>query len=122
MEISLPEIIDRISIIKLKIENAKDNVIKGDLKRELKEFEKALVDFEKKGIIIKEEWLDELHHINKHQWELEENMNAAKNNGPDLKEMGRVYTEIQISNKKRVAIKNRISEETGYGFKDIEIN
>ena len=40
MEISLPEIIDRITILKLKIENGG-----ADFKEELEEYQKALKEF-----------------------------------------------------------------------------
>jgi|SRR3989338_7967878 len=117
MEISLPEIIDRITILKLKIENGG-----ADFKEELEEYQKALKEFEDRGVKINPEWINELYERNKYQWGLESSLRKLKEKKEDLKEMGKLYIELQISNKKRVAIKNRIAENSGSGFKDIKIN
>ena len=56
---SLPEMLDRMSIVKLKIER----IGEPHLKQEYGEYEKAIKDFEKKGIKTKKEWLEELYKI-----------------------------------------------------------
>jgi len=118
MEIPPAEVIDRMSIVKLKIER----IGELHLQKEFEELQKAVEEFEQKDIKIKSEWFEELYVINGAQWDLESRMRKAKENGPDFIEMGKIYIELQKSNKKRVAVKNKISEETGQGFKDIKIN
>lgn len=120
MEVPLPEIIDRISILKLKIERG-NHEAKRFFEKELEEYRKALKEFEEKGIKIKRDWGKRLYIINKFQWNLESEMNNARKE-ENLEKMGQIYIELQISNKKRVSVKNRIAEETGEGFKDIKVN
>ncbi len=117
MEIPLPEIIDRISILKLKIKNGKN----PEFDEELKVCEKAIKEFREKGYKIKEEWFEELYEINKNQWDLESLLKKTKEKN-NLEEVGKIYIKLQLSNKKRVAVKNRIVEETGSGFHDIRVN
>jgi len=118
MEVSPVEVVDRFSIVKLKSER-----IGGDeIKEELEEYGKAIENFRVNGIEIKQEWVDKLYEINGKQWDLENEMRKAKENGPDLKKMGQVYIEIQKSNKRRTSVKNEIAESTKLGFRDIEVN
>jgi len=121
MEISLPEIIDRITILKLKIENSRGLEIKSSFEKELQEYEKALKEFEEKGVEIKQEWVNKLYEINEDQWNLESLINKIKQE-KNLEELGKIYVKLHISNKKRVVVKNEIAKKTGSGFKDIKVN
>lgn len=118
MEISLSEMLDRMSILKLKIERIKEE----HLNEEMREYEKALKEFEAKGIIIKKQWLDDLYDLNKQIWDLESDIRKGKEGELGLEEVGRRAIAIRDINKKRVAIKNKITEETGLGFKDVKMN
>ena len=123
MEVTLPELIDKWSILKLKIENTQNFEQLRNLKKELVIIEKATNEFRKKGLNIKKEWLDKLYDFNKEGWVLYDKMaQEEKKENPDFKEMGRIYISMQITNKKRVAVKNQITEETGEGFKDVKVN
>ncbi len=122
MKVPLPEIIDRMSILKLKIEYSKNSDLTKEFEKELRECESSVSEFEKEGLKIKQEWIDRLYEINKYQWGLESSMRKLKEEGKNFKEIGKLYIELQMSNKRRVAVKNQISEETGSGFKDININ
>jgi len=122
MEATLPEILDKISILKIKLEHAEADV-KINLFSELDECIKSLRLFEDKGIKVKQEWSGALYDANKEGWELYDRMaREEKKENPDFVEMGRIYIDMQIANKKRVAVKNQITEETGEGFKDVKIN
>ena len=114
----LPEIIDRMSIVKLKIER----IGEPHLKKELEEYKKAIKEFENKDIKIKEKWFDELYEINRKIWDLEADIRKGKENLLGLEEVGRRAIAIRELNKKRIAIKNQIVEETGSGFKDVKMN
>jgi hypothetical protein len=122
MEIPLSELIDKASIIKIKIEKASDKKMIMELKKELQEYQNSINVFSKRGVKVDDSWFTRLYEINKGQWELESEMNKARNNGPQLSQMGRLYIKLQQSNKKRVAVKNEIAEKTGIGYKDIKIN
>ena len=125
MEFLLPDIIDKITIVKLKIEK----VGEPHLNEELAEYEKALKEFEDKGIQIKQEWFDELSRINRGIWDLEYDARvitlaedvweaAEKNFGfEELGRRARLITQFVLE---RSAIKNKIAEETGCGFKEIK--
>lgn len=111
------EVIDRWSIVKLKCER----IGGANLDKELSEYQQAINELKKQAIKIDDSWLEELYNINKAQWDLESEMRQCQEKG-DLVGMGKVYIEIQKSNKRRVAVKSKIIESTGLGFKDIKMN
>ena len=118
MEWSPADIIDRMSIVKLKIEK----IGNPDSVKELEALQSALDEFEREGVVIKKKWLDELYLINREEWNLLEKMNDERKNGENFEKIGRLYIETEFVNKKRAEAKNRIIEETGVGFKEIKKN
>ena len=112
MDLPLADIIDRITILRLKIERTQSQ----DVKNELMECEKAVKEFESKGIKIKQEWLEELSKHNKDFWDQVIALKEAEKK-LDFKEMGKMYIKQRIANKKRVELKNKITQETNTGFK-----
>ena len=118
MEMPLAEVLDRLSILRLKIERINE----WHLKKEQDAFNLAIQEFKNKGIKIKEEWLEELYKINSKIWYLEADIRKGKENDLGLEEVGRRAIEIRNLNRERVAMKNKIIEETGIGFKDVKIN
>ena len=127
MEVPLPEIIDRISIAKLKIERVGEPA----LQKELEEYMKALEEFKRKGIKIKQEWLDKLYDINGKIWDLEWDVRVVVNSENPwkeaeekigFKELGRRALLVEKLMKERIAAKNEISEETKSGFKEVKID
>ena len=118
MEIPLSEVLDRMSILKLKIER----IGEPHLIEEMETYEKALKEFELKGVIIKQEWIDELYNINSQIWDLESDIRKGKEGELGLEEVGRRAIMIRDKNKLRVGMKNKIVEETGLGFKDVKVN
>jgi hypothetical protein len=118
MEVSPAEIADRLSIVKLKIER----IDEPSLQNEFEALKKAVEDFRKRGVIIKEEWINDLYKINGEEWDLLEKMNTERKKGKDYAKIGQIYLETEMVNKKRAEIKNKIVEETGSGFKEIKKN
>lgn len=119
MEISPAEIIDRISILKLKIERIKDS----RLINEFNALNQAIEEFKNKGIIIEDEWINELYEINKEEWDLLDLMNQErKNEFINYEKIGKLYLKTELVNKKRSEAKNKIIEKTGKGFKEIKKN
>jgi len=118
MEMPLPEILDRLSIIKLKIER----IGEPHLIKEKEEYERAVKEFEKRGVIIDKNWLNSLYEINGKIWDLESDIRKGKENELGLEEVGRRAILIREWNKKRVGIKNKIVEQTNSGFRDVKMN
>jgi hypothetical protein len=118
MEMPLPEILDRLSIIKLKIER----IGEPHLIKEKEEYEKAIKEFEEKGVKINPEWLEELYQFNGQIWDLESDIRKGKEGELGLEEVGRRAIAIRAINMKRIAVKNKIVEETGIGFRDVKMN
>jgi len=118
MEMPLPEILDRMSIIKLKIER----IGEPHLKKEYEEYKKALEEFKGKGGIIDKNWLENLYEINKKIWDFESAIRQGKEGELGLEEVGRRALAIRDLNKERISVKNEIVEKTGIGFKDIKMN
>lgn len=119
MEIQPADLMDKMSILKLKIEKTGDS----HLKKEYEEYKKALEEFQKQGVEIDPEWLLELYLANKEQWDIYSELNFEKNEEEiDYERIGRLYIAVEKSNKKRVAIKNEIVNVSGKGFRDIKMN
>lgn len=120
MEMPLPEILDRLSILNLKIER----IGEPHLQVEFQAYADTLREYEKKGIssIKMNEWLTDLQIINGRIWDLESDIRKGKEGELGLEEVGRRAIVIRELNKQRVAIKNKIVEETGIGFRDVKMN
>ncbi len=118
MEQPLAEVIDRLTIVKLKVERIKTE----DKTKEYQHYLKGLENFKKKGIEIKQEWIDKLYEANAKIWDLEHDIRKGKDGELGLDEIGRRALQIRDINKVRISIKNEIVEATGSGFKDIKMN
>jgi hypothetical protein len=118
MRFSIAEIIDRMSILKLKIEHFDE----PRLKIEYADFEKALDDYKKEGFIVQKEWLEELYDINRKIWDLEADIRNGCEGKFSLEEVGRRALKIRDHNKERIAAKNKIINETGLGYKEVKVN
>ncbi len=126
MQVSLPEIIDRLSIVKLKIER----IGEPHLKKEYEIYLIALKEFEKIGIKVNKKWIDKLYKINGQIWDLEWDVRKVVNfENPwkeaeeklGFEELGRRALEVEKLMKERIEVKNEISKETGSGFEEIKI-
>ena len=118
MEMPLAEVIDRFVIVRLKTERIKTE----DKRDEYEHYEKVLEEYRKKGINIKQEWIEKLYEANGKIWDLESDIRKGKEGLLGLEEVGRRAIKIREANKIRISIKNEIVEATGSGFKDIKMN
>lgn len=118
MEMPLPELLDRLVIVRLKAERIGDK----EKEEELEFYNKELESYRKKGFIIKNEWLKKLYEVNGKIWDLEADIRKGKEGELGLEEVGRRAIEIRNLNKIRIGIKNEITEITGSGFKDVKVN
>lgn len=127
MKMSPGEIIDRYSILKLKLERLprKDksgNSTRKIIRKEFKEYEKAIEEFKKEGIKIKSSWVNKLYKINGKIWDLEADIRQGKEGLLGLEEVGKRAIMMREINKERVATKNLINQECGIGYQEIKIN
>ncbi len=120
----LSEILDRHSILRLKLERLSPQQKDAEplINKEFAAYEAAIQQFRDKGVLIKSEWLDSLYYINGSVWHLEADIRQGKEAQLGLEEVGRRAILIRDWNKKRIAVKNLIAQETGLGFKEIKIN
>lgn len=118
MQVPPAEIIDRMSIVKLKI----DRIGKPELQKEFDALKQALEEFKQTGLIIKNEWFEELYEINKEEWDILEKMNEERKKENNYDRIGRLYIKTEELNKKRALAKNKIVKETGKGFIEIKKN
>ena len=118
MEKSPGEIIDRLSIVKLKIER----IGNPELQKEFNALNSAIKEFKERGVEIKDEWINELYEINKEEWGLLDKMNEERKGGRNFEKIGKLYLETEEVNKKRAIMINKIVEITGEGFKEIKKN
>jgi hypothetical protein len=116
MDVPPADIIDRMTIVKLKIERIGDPA----LEEEMNALTKAVEEFRERGIDIKQEWIDELYKINGEEWDLLDKMNKERKEGGDFAKIGQLYLETESVNKSRAEVKNRIVESTGRGFREIK--
>ncbi|MDO8430313.1 MAG: hypothetical protein Q7S73_03025 [bacterium] len=124
MEMPLSEILDRHSIVRLKIERLSPVQKNAEplLQREFAAYSAAIEDFHKKNIEVKKEWLEGLYKINGRCWDLEADIRQGKEKKLGLEEVGRRALLLRDINSERVALKNKITKESGLGFPEIKTN
>ena len=118
MEMPLSEVLDRLVIVRLKMERIKTE----NKAKEYEYYKKAVDEYKKRGMVIKQEWIDRLYEANGKIWDLEYDIRKGKEGNLGLEEVGRRAIRIREINKIRISIKNEIAETTGSGFKDVKMN
>jgi hypothetical protein len=118
MEMPLSEVLDRLSIVELKIER----IGEPHLTLEKEVLENAVQEFADSGTQIDSSWVKDLKDINGQIWDLESDIRKGKEGELGLEEVGRRAIMIRGKNKIRVGIKNAITEATGIGFRDVKMN
>ena len=112
MEISKGDLIDRYSIVKLKLERTEVDC-NDEFTALAEEISKTdgLVDF-----------VQELYIVNGMIWDLESDIRKGKEGELGLEEVGRRAIKIREFNKIRITYKNDVVDYFGEGYKDIKIN
>ena len=118
MEVQLADLIDRITIVRLKLERIGNPIFKDELLK----CEQAIEEFKKKGIIIKNKWFDQLYGVNGEEWDFLSKIYDEKRGKCNLEKIGKLYLDTENLNKKRMEIKNKIVKETHTGFLEIKAN
>ena len=102
------EIVDRMTIVKLKV----GRIGNPKLEKEMGALKNALDEFKKKGVEIKQERINELYYISSKKWNLLDKMNEERKDSKNFEKIGRLYLDTEQVNKKRAMIINKIAEET----------
>lgn len=123
MRYPLDELIDKRSIIQLKIERIPDR--KTELSEEYEDYTSAILEYEKENIASSTdvvEWHEELYKINGQMWDLEADIRVGKEGELGLEEVGKRALAIRNLNSERILVKRDIVARTGIGYKDVKDN
>jgi len=125
MRYPLDELLDKKSIIQLKIERIDNESDRERLKKEIEDYTGAIEKYVEDGVCSAEDvdrWFKELYGANGIVWDLETNIRKGQIGEMSLDEIGRTAIEIRESNGVRVRIKSKIVGAVGIGYRDIKIN
>lgn len=123
MRYPLDELIDKRSIIQLKIERIPDR--KTELSGEYEDYTGAILEYEKENIASPMEvveWHEKLYKVNGQIWDLEADIRAGKEGELGLEEVGKRALAIRNLNSERILVKRNIVIRTGIGYKDVKDN
>lgn len=107
VEISTGELLDKITILELKIQNFSNQAQLENVSRELEHLRKVFFE----NICLTQELLNlmqELRYINKMLWELEDNIRELERKNQFDKEFIETARQIYLTNNNRIEIKKKI--------------
>jgi len=115
----LPEVVDRYTIARLKIERLDSSQIDVDAMKEEIEYYKGGIDFANKEL---SKFADELYTVNGRIWDTEASIRKGLDDELGYDEIGRRAVRVRDLNRIRMKVKNDIIDLTGDGFKDCKMN
>ena len=115
----LPEVVDRYTIARLKIERLDSSQIDVDAMKEEIEYYKGGIDFANKEL---SKFADELYSVNGRIWDTEASIRKGLDDELGYEEIGRRAVKVRDLNRIRMKVKNDIIDLTGDGFKDCKMN
>ncbi len=125
MRYPLDELLDKRSIIQLKIERIDNNEERKKLIREFSDYTLGIAEYIAEKICTEEqikEWHQRLYEANGKIWDLEANIRKGQIGDMTLEEVGATAIKIREANGLRVGIKSEIVRAIGQGYEDIKIN
>ena len=123
MRYPLDELLDKRSIILLKIERIPNK--RDKLQKEYEDYTGAILEYEDEKITSSEEvdiWHNELYKINGQIWDLEADIRLGKEGELGLEETGKRALQIRDLNHERILVKRDIVVKTGVGYLPIKEN
>ena len=118
-EISTGELIDKISILEIKLEKIKDKTSQDEINKEyniLKEVQNSSIEMTEKLKTL----LKEIKEVNLNLWNIEDKLRICEKN----KDFGQTFIElargVYLNNDKRSKIKSKINEVSGSNIKEIK--
>ena len=118
-EISAGDLLDKISILEIKLEKIKDKTNQEEINKEykiLKEVQNSNVEITEKLKTL----LKEIKEVNLNLWNIEDKLRICEKN----KDFGQNFIElarsVYLNNDKRSKIKSKINEVSGSNIKEIK--
>ena len=118
-EISTGELLDKISILEIKLEKIKDNTSQKEINKEykiLKEVQNSNIEMTEKIKTL----FKEIKNVNLDLWNIEDKLRFCEKN----KDFGQTFIElarnVYLNNDKRSKIKSKINEVSGSNIKEIK--
>ena len=118
-EISAGDLLDKISILEIKLEKIKDKASQEEINKEykiLKEVQNSNVEITEKLKTL----LKEIKEVNLNLWNIEDKLRICEKN----KDFGQTFIElarsVYLNNDKRSKIKSKINEVSGSNIKEIK--
>ena len=118
-EISAGELLDKISILEIKLEKIKDKNSQIEIKKEykiLKEIQNSSIKLEDK---IKE-LFDSIKEVNHKLWNVEDKLRICEKNKDFGKNFIELAREVYFNNDKRSRIKSEINKILGSNIKEVK--
>ena len=118
-EISAAELLDKISILEIKLDNIKDDEKLAEINKEYKSLEET----KKFNIEITnnlQKLTDQLKQINLKLWDIEEEKRICEKNSDFGEKFIKLSRDIHFLNDKRASIKLEINNQTGSKIKEIK--
>ena len=119
-EISAGELLDKLSILEIKLDNIKDKEKLIEINKEYK----SLVETKKSNIEINEnlqKLIDQLKEINLKLWNIEEGKRKCEKNSDFSENFIQLSRNVYINNDKRAKIKSDINNLLGSNIKEVKI-
>lgn len=117
MQISPSDLLDRLSIVKLKLERLPSS---NPVNNEFDALMEVAIEYFQNLELVR--LYNNLYQVNGRIWDLEADIRQGKEKQLGLEEVGRRALAIRDLNKVRIDYKNEITELTQKGFKEIKIN
>ena len=118
-EISAGELLDKISILEIKLEKVKDKSNQNEIKKEYK----ILKKIQNSSIKLEENINDlfkSIKKVNLNLWKVEDNLRICEKNKDFGKKFIELAREVYFNNDKRSKIKSKINELLGSNIKEVK--
>ena len=120
IEISVGELLDKISILSIKREKIEDPQKLLDIEKELSFLEGHTNDLESKDIKKYEEFLTKLKLINSRLWEIEDKIRILEKNQDFSERFISLARDVYFTNDKRFLCKNEINNFYGSEINEVK--
>lgn len=117
ISISLGELIDKISILKIKKEKIDDANKLSNVKYELETLEEELAQLNIDGA---EDYLSQLVTVNSELWDIEDDIRVLEKEKRFDDEFIKLARSVYVTNDKRFAVKNAINNHFGSDIKEVK--
>ena len=118
-EISAGELLDKISILEIKLEKVKGKTNQEEIKKEykiLKEVKNSSIKVSEKLKVL----FKEIKEVNQILWNVEDKLRICEKNKDFGQDFIKLARDVYLNNDKRSRIKSKINEVSGSNIKEIK--